>query len=44
MKLKEEIERVWHEILFWLKREMSLTLIFWLTVFMAAFIRWLYLK
>ena len=45
MNLKEQIIQVWDEVVFWLKRNSTKrSLVFWIMVFVAAFIRWLYFK
>ena len=32
MKLDEKLKRGWDELVFWVKREMSVTMLFWLAL------------
>jgi hypothetical protein len=37
----KKIRRTWDEALFWIKREMSVTLLFWLAVAIGVLVRFL---
>jgi uncharacterized membrane protein len=44
MKFEEKIERTLNEATFWIKREMSITLLFWLAVVIAVLIGFLFIN
>jgi hypothetical protein len=39
MKPEEWLKRLWNEIRFWVERETSVTLLFWLTILILLLIR-----
>jgi hypothetical protein len=39
MKFDKKIQRAWDEITFWVKRETSLTLLFWLLVLAGVLLK-----